>query len=78
MTQMAAITNLIAAGGFFMDLTKVISFGFKVFSAAIASKMMEYNHINVKIKRALVVCELKLSSTLRSFPIFCKNSKLIV
>ena len=36
-TQTAAITNLIASGGFFIDFTKVISVGFRVFSAAIAS-----------------------------------------
>ena len=36
-TQTAAITNLIASGGFFIDFTKVISVGFKVFNAATAS-----------------------------------------
>jgi hypothetical protein len=36
-TQTAAITNFTASGGFFMDFTNVISVGFSVFSAAIAS-----------------------------------------
>jgi hypothetical protein len=40
-TQTAAITSLIASGGFFMDFTSVISVGFNVLSAAIASARME-------------------------------------
>ena len=34
MTHTAAITTLTPPGGFFMDLTMVISAGFKVFKAA--------------------------------------------
>lgn len=37
-THTAAITVFTISGGFFMDLTNVISAGFRVFKALIASK----------------------------------------
>lgn len=46
MTHTAAITVLITLGGFFMDLTKVMSAGLRVSSAAKAATILK-DYINL-------------------------------